>query len=78
MGETHASRHHSHGHATPCYFDGRALPKRLGVNGLGDSLGCLGFFFSLRLSLFPTVSFLSVVVTALRKEHATESSVVRF
>jgi hypothetical protein len=45
------------------YFDGRALPKRLGTEGLGASFGCLGFFFSLRRSLLPMVdldSFLPV------------------
>jgi hypothetical protein len=39
------------------YFEGRALPKRLGVEGLGASLDCLGFFFSFRLSLFPIVAY---------------------
>ncbi len=37
------------------YFEGRAAPNLPGAEVLGVSLGCLGFFFSFRRSLFPMV-----------------------
>ncbi len=51
----HTSWHRKHGLTIEfrIYFDGRALPNLAGLEGFGDSLGCLGFFFSFRLSLFP-------------------------
>lgn len=39
------------------YLAGRALPNLPGLAGFGVSFGCLGFFFSLRRSLFPMVAF---------------------
>ena len=57
------------------HFDGRIPPELPDPDAFGFSFGCFGFFFSLRMSLFPMIaSFVSIGLSGLKiRRHSARN-----